>query len=86
MFKDSELAKELMAQYESSPVRAALAEREARGDVARQPDLHVHVLTSSYWPTYTPAAIALPAEVRGAADSVLGVTLLSSTCWGSTGS
>jgi cullin-4 len=64
MFKDSELAKELMAQYESSPARAALAEKEAHGDVARQPDLHVHVLTSSYWPTYTPATIALPAEVR----------------------
>jgi len=69
MFKDSDLAKELMAQYESSPARAALASREALGEVVRTPDLHVHVLTSSYWPTYPPTTVVLPAEVRGRAPT-----------------
>lgn len=63
MFKDADLSKELMSQYEGSPARAALSNREAQSEIPRQPDLQVHVLTSSYWPSYSPAAASIPPDV-----------------------
>ena len=67
MFNDVSLSKELMAQYDVSPAAADLAKRSVGGgtggSLPKQPELYVHVLTSSYWPIYTPAAVQLPPDL-----------------------
>lgn len=58
MFKDVELAKELHNQFVVSKHVAAHASSLSGVE------MNVHVLTSSYWPTYTYMPAVLPPEVR----------------------
>lgn len=56
MFKDIELSREMMGTFK---------EHVKGNPVQLKPiDLNVYILTTGYWPTYTPVTVTLPAEVR----------------------
>jgi cullin-4 len=56
MFKDIELSRDMMGTFK---------EHVKGNSVQLKPiDLNVYILTTGYWPTYTPVAVTLPAEVR----------------------
>ncbi len=69
MFKDVELAKELGTQFSGSKHAVELGV-----------DVGVHVLTSSYWPTYTFMPAILPAEVRGLPKGLAGHRCSACAC------
>ena len=67
MFKDVEGSESLMAQFNVQIPRDASAAAAGGKTTEGSPfslDLHVHVLTSAYWPAYPPLVLQLPSEVR----------------------
>jgi cullin-4 len=73
MFKDMTLSKEVMDVYESSEelkahenvVNARVAADTERGDIPSSKvqgpvEMHIHVLTTGFWPTYPPSKVRLP--------------------------
>jgi cullin-4 len=55
MFKDIELSRDMMGTFK---------EHVKGNPVQLKPiDLNVYILTTGYWPTYTPVAVTLPAEL-----------------------
>nr|XP_011460204.1 PREDICTED: cullin-4 [Fragaria vesca subsp. vesca] len=56
MFKDIELSKEINESFRQSS--------QARTKLPSGIELSVHVLTSGYWPTYTPMDVRLPHELN----------------------
>mmetsp|Transcript_1741 Transcript_1741/g.2670 ORF Transcript_1741/g.2670 Transcript_1741/m.2670 type:complete len:801 (+) Transcript_1741:58-2460(+) len=54
MFKDIDLSKDIITSF-----RQSAKNKDKLGDI----ELHVHVLTTGYWPAYLPTEIKLPKEL-----------------------
>jgi len=68
MFKDIDLSRDLMAQYQQFQSDRDRHQLQEEGQMVSQAqfrgvDMSVQVLTTGYWPTYPPMDIKLPAEL-----------------------
>lgn len=57
MFKDIDLSKDLTVKFGESLTEQPLPQ------ISTKVDIGIHVLTTSYWPTFTPAELNLPGEL-----------------------